>query len=560
MENFADISQAVFRDYVRSAVIIDDEWPEYEILISDNQADESESIAEAEEGEELDTVAAALSDKAARPPEAPSVEQLDAEILGRLRHALLREGVLTCGLRYQRKDRGTAIELARRADIVVLDWHLVGADGAEALEILKELLGDSLRFVCIWTGRGRAAEVKEQLIESLSSATSQHKLTLTGPGDLRVGNLVIAIRIKEGLEDEPGLTVDPECFLGVAVGGLAKSFGGLVQLAMLEMTHRHRAHLPEILDHIGSSMDTAVLLEAGDRDSPVGPRGALLSVLVDEWRSRLERDHTQLKSLSKEGRRAFGARLWSARSEDWPNRMKDHLVLLGTKSNVAKRCSEAASLGVDLWVEGGCEGEFPEVQGVSRKIAAWAALYSAMENDTPLDPLLRLDALFHQQLNPATLLTQGTVVRVADGRAEHLLVCTTPLCDADQPTKIGRLFTFVQTRIVPTENILRRGGAEWYCVVEHGDEHLCLEVLVKERVSLEVWDRNFDDNGIVRAHFSLGGGQEQEPPKGDGVELHRVAQLRFEHALALSAASATDAARVGVNRVELIRSRIRRGG
>ncbi len=143
---------------------------------------------------------------------------------------------------------------------------------------------------------------------------------------------------------------------------------------------------------------------------------------------------------------------------------------------------------------------------------------------------------------------------------EHHLICTTPLCDSGQPKRIGGLYTFVRTRKVPTEKILRGGGAEWYCVIGHEGEYFCLKVLVKERVSLEVWDPSFDEDGIVRACFSIGGEKEPSREQVDGLDLHRVAQLRFEHALALSAAAATDAARVGVNRVELIRSRIRRGG
>ncbi|MCP4678891.1 MAG: hypothetical protein GY854_26065, partial [Deltaproteobacteria bacterium] len=555
MESFAQISQAIFRDYIRSAVIIDDQWPEHEVVINDAELDESDLIADSEEDDEPDIAESGLTGKATRPRQAPSVEELDVEILGGLRRALLREGVLTCGLRYQQEYRRTAIELARRADIVVLDWDLGSGNGDEALKILKELQGDSLRFVCIYTHWGRLEEVREILIENLSSAETSSERAWSEHGKDDFGNLVIAFRGKKGLVDESVRAVDPENFLEDAIGGLTKNFGGLVQLAMLEMTQRHREHLPRILEHIGSSIDTAVLLEAGDRDSPVGPGGAFLGVLVDEWRSRLERDHAQLKSLSREGRRAFGAKLRSNRGENWPMKMEDHLVQLGTKPKVAKKCSEAVSAGFDRWLDEGCGSEFPEVQGVTPKIAAWTALCSSTEDDAPLDSLLRLDALFHQQFNPANSLTQGAVVRVQDGDMEHHLICTTPLYDSAQPKRIGGLYTFVRARKVPTEKVLRGGGAEWYCVIGHDGEYFCLKVLVKERVSLEVWDPSFDEDGIVHACFSIGGGKEPSREQVDVLDLHRVAQLRFEHALALSAAAATDAARVGVNRVELIRSR-----
>ena len=571
MDSFAQISQAVFRDYIRSAVIIDDEWPEHEILISDDEVDESNSIAEETEDDYIDGVEAALSSEATVPPEAPSAEGLDARILGRLRHALLRQGVLTCGLRYQRKDRKTAIDLARRADIVVLDWHLVRDDGAEALEILKELQGDALRFVCIWTGHGRAEVVKEMLIRGLGPPLAEH-----GRADLQFPNLVIAIRIKEDMEDDPELAVSPDRLLEFAIAGLANSFGGLVQLAVLEMTHRHREHLPRILEHVGRTIDTAVLLEAGDEDSPVGPGGAFLGVLVDEWRSRLEQDHESLNVLSHKGRQAFGAELGKALNNISTEDLKQHLISADIPEEIAAVFSKKASPEIKHWLEEGCEGSLPVVAGISfkkgdrTKNAAWGVLSSMTRRETPLEtdhpsradilePLLRLDTLFHQQFEPPGALTQGTIVRVRSSERSDYLICTTPLCDAGRPKKVGGLYSFVRTRLVSTENVLKGVGAQWYCVVKHSGEYLCLDVLVKERVSLEVWNPNFSDSHVVHARFSLGGNREKESSREGEIELHPVAQLRLDHALALSSASATDAARVGVNRVELIRSRIRRG-
>ncbi len=282
-------------------------------------------------------------------------------------------------------------------------------------------------------------------------------------------------------------------------------------------------------------------------------------MLVDEWRSRLEEDHRPLRALSKKGLRAFGRKLQSTRSADWSDRMKDYLVRFGAKPSVAETCSETVLSGLDRWLEKGCEEELSSGQGVSPKIAAWAALYSSTEGSTPLGPLLRLDTLFHQQFNAAASLTQGTVVRAQDGASEHYLICTTPLCDVDRPEKIGRLYTFVRTRIVPTDQILQGGEAQNYCVVEHGGKYLCLAALIKERLSLEVREPGFDERGVVSATFSLGGDQETGSRGRDGIELHRVAQLRLDHALTLTATAAADASRIGVNKVELIRSRIGRG-
>jgi CheY-like chemotaxis protein len=559
MVRFANIGQSVFRDYIRSAVIIDDRWPEDELALNDDDLGNLDLLAGAVPQDDIYAVNLALTGEVAKPVPDDAV---DAEVLERLRRELLRQGILACGLRYQQRDRTTAIRLARSADIVVLDWHLVDDDGAEALEILRPLMGDCIRFVCIWTGHGRVEEVRSRLIRDLGSLKEQPDGE-DRKADLRIENLVIAIRIKEGINIEPELAVSPENLLETAIQGLVHSFGGLVQLAVLEMTNRHRQHLPEILEHIGRPIDTAVLLDASNSEGSAGPEGALLAVLVDEWRSRLERDFGKLISLSKEGRQAFGAELRDARSEGWTEKMTGLLVKYGAQPKDAKKCTDALAPLVGDWLERGCEGDLPDIKKVSPPkvsphLVIWAALLATVRADTDPDPLFRLDSLLHQQFNPTTSLTQGSVVKVQRGETTQYLVCTTPLCDADRPEKIGKLFTFVRTSIVPTEEILRGKGIDHYCIVKDENEFICLAVLIKERVSLEIDEPRFDTFGIVRAQLSLGGIRDQEGPSGDALEIHRVAQLRLEHAFALTAATSADASRIGVSKVELVRSRIRK--
>jgi hypothetical protein len=572
MASFAEIGQEVFREYVRSAVIIDDQWPEN--VFTEEEPEVLEEVNGVEDHEpdvdDADLAGIAVSPRGIfRADIGPND---DGKFLSDLQRALLRDGVLTCGLRYQQTGRDTAVSLARSADIVVLDWDLVHDDGTEALEILGRL-GEPLRFICILTGQDEVKAIRKKLETALGGSESTwQKASKKQMADFRLGSLVFAIRTKEGLSEYSDLTVDPDGFLEAAIGGLVNSFGGLVQLAMLEMTRRHREHLPDILEHLGDSIDTAVLFEAGDKDSPVGPGGPFLEVLVDEWRSRLERDHGEFKVLSAEGRRAFGtvkkAELFSLP----PGAVKKHVAGAGITAKKAARYLKEALPGLGVWLEGGCENSIPVVADVDLKESdndrtknvAWGVL-SAVSGNTEqspskadvVRPLLRLDTFFHQQFAPPQSLTQGTVVRTMLGKVEIFLVCTTPLCDANNPSKVGGLFTFVRTKRISMENVLQGVGAEWYCVVKNGDEHLCLKILVKERVSLEVWHKTFDA-GIVPARFSLGGGKEQSPSPEEEIKLHGIAQLRLDHALALSAASATDASRVGVNRVELIRSRLRR--
>jgi hypothetical protein len=560
MPTFTDISETVLRDHVRSALIIDDHWPESETRLG-REGGSLPDLPEGQEGDvELVGADVELGGEAAMPPLLAMEREADSEILRELRRSLMLEGILTCGIRYRQEDRQIAIALAERADIVVLDWDLAGDEGAEALEILKPLQGKGLRFVCIWTGQGRPETIKERLIRELNAGSTSEDAVLTNQirGDLRRGNLVIAIRSKAGIEDDPELAVGAGQFLKGALSGLRQGFGGLVQLAILEMTNRHREHVPILLDHIGTTIDTAVLFETREVGEAGEAGPSFVGVLVDEWRSRLEIAAPGLRVLSRDGRQAFGAKLQSERGADWQEGMRSILEGFGVKAEPVRKALTAVLPVADQWLRNGCIGGLPKVEGVAPLQVAWAALQSSHRGDLGVDPLLRLDALLHQQFHEPVVLTQGSVIRVRRGNSAHYLVCTTPLCDAERPAKIAGLYSFVRAKVVPREKILRGGLAATYCVLRSEHEYLCLELLVKERVTLEIADSRFNDAGILFARLSLGVEEGVRVESGDTLELHRVAQLRLDHAFAISAATAADGSRIGVSTVDLIRRQLQK--
>ncbi len=559
-ETYDDLAQSVLRDYLRSAVIIDDQWPETVGGEADvDELDESMLVTD----EIPDDVGIENVGDPARdiPPPRPADNPKDARLLADLQRALLQEGLLACGFRYTHQNRKVAVALARRADIVVLDWHLVDDDGADALAILEELRDNELRFVCIFTGHGRIQEVRQALEDRLGKASGT--LKAEGP-DLRIGNLVIAIRNKKGLAEEaPGLTVEPGKMLAEALRGLVSNYNGLVQLAMLELTQQHRRQLPAILKRIDKSIDTAVLLEAGDESSPVGQGGAFLSVLVDEWRAHLEQEHSKLRVLGAGGRQLFGAQLARRLGELSETDVEAALERTGVKA--AKALASRDTRGqLQEWLAGGCKGTVPVAPDVTlgkakRPLASWGVLQASLGavKEESTAPLLRLDALFHQQFEPPDKLTQGAVVAVHQAGPDHndYYLCITPACDAVRPPQPleGRshLFTFLRaTPIIPESLFAAKSKKPAYCVVEHDERLLCLEINLKEKFILAIAARKFE-NETVQGRLTLG-----SSVLVASVELCFVAQLRAEHALSITAAAAADASRVGVNRVELVRSRL----
>ncbi len=560
-KTFDELAQNVLRGYLRSAVIIDDQWPETvvgEAVV--DEIDESTFVAsEIPDGVGMEEIGDPAEDM---PPPRPADNPEDARLLADLQRALLQEGLLACGFRYTHQDRKVAVALARRADVVVLDWHLVDDDGADALAILEELRRDNeLRFVFIFTGHGRIQEVREALKNRFGRASV---VSETGEADLRITNLVIAIRNKKGLAEEtPGYIVEPGDLLAVALRALVSNYDGLVQLAMLELTQLHRRQLPAILERIDNSIDTAVLLEAGDESSPVGQGGAFLSVLVDEWRAHLEQEHSMLRVLGSGGRQLFGAQLAERLGEVSGIDLEMALERSGVKA--AKALANQGSRGqLKRWLAEGCKGSGPVVQGVTlnkdqRPLAGWGvlgAIPGAVEEESAM-PLLRLDAFFHQQFERPDELTQGTIVAVHQTGPGHndYFLCITPACDAVRPPQPleGRshLFTFLRaTPIIPESLFVAKSKKPAYCVVEHDERLLCLEINLKDKFILAIADREFE-NDTVQGRLTLG-----SSVLVASVELRLVAQLRAEHALSITAAAAADASRVGVNRVELVRRRL----
>lgn len=552
-ETFDELAQSVLRNYLRSALIIDDQWPEGPVSDLKAETPDESALIDDQSPDSIEPSPVSDPTQTSRPPDNPE----DAQLLTKLQRALLKAGLLATGIRYSSQNRDLATRLASCADIVVLDWHLVGDEGSEAIEILKELQGQDLRFICIFTGHGRISEIRRTLENGIGTANSSES-----DGDLRIRNLVIAIRNKENLTTgTEGFTVGPDDLLEAALQGLAANYNGLVQLAMLELTQMHRRQLPAILERVDQTLDTAVLLEAGNEASPVDQGGAFLAVLLDEWRAHLEQENSNLRILSLEGRTLRGRQLAQQLGARTEEELAQILEETGVKIKAVKLVSKSRDL-LQSWMSEGCTGTGPqEGRGITdreRPLIGWAALRAATgsTHEDSAKPLLRLDTLFHQQFEQPKELTQGTLVSYLaeqTGEVDYLL-CITPRCDSARPEKIGHLFTFIHTKSLDPQVVFQKDQAvigEFYCVVKSDAKILCLEFLLKQKLVLRIPNKSFDEEGMAQGYHPITGDE------GSRVPLQRVAQLRMEHALSITAAASADGSRVGVNRVEFLRAGFR---
>jgi hypothetical protein len=569
---FGSRAEKVIRDHVRSVLLVDDEWPDESLTypvhtpvatsptFGNGEAVEADLDRGAEQQEEAPDESDFVDNST---PETPV-----ASPLLKVRKSVIDEGMLFTGVRYVQTERNNVDKLASNADIIVLDWELLHNDaGAEALEFLKRLADKGLRFVCVFTGATSVERVGKAISDKFGQSGEGMSLDR---GVFRLGHLVVVVRTK-GWSDEVNddtFSVSAEDIVEMAIKGMSAAWSGFLQLALLELTAAHRNALPEVLAKFGPEYDSAFLLEATNEDSPVGEGDVFVGLLLDEWKGRLQ--GKQFSLLSSEGISLYCSELKGvARCADKQAYSK-RLQAEEVNAKDAERCAEDmvthdGRKAIEKWLESGAKGVPILTNQLSKPNQAKArgALFGCFCEGECGPGLSGLDALFHQRSSKASVVTQGTVLRVdgQEGVSARYLICITPLCDAARHAgKIDSVFTFLLAE--KWEATTKHTGG--YCVLREGTEPLHLHVRSKPIVALRIPEPVSDDGGAVIAYpwspVGIRPSTAEEPvgtAETPGLRLVTVAQLRSEHALAMTAMAGAAATRVGVDRVEVNRGKYR---
>lgn len=560
VRDFDSIAKGIVRDYVRCVLLIDNEWPEDDGgaragAPEDTVVDPPEEVGQP-------SVEETEGDLADAPP--PAAE--DSKNLVALQKSVIEAGILFTGLRYGRERRALAVRLALRADIVVLDWQLLDSmdDGREALDILSEIdQRGGLRFVNIYTGHAVPEQVKAAILGRFSARASASESV----AEFSAGSFVFSIRNK----DLPGAVARTSLFpaaggdlIDLAIGSIAKEYGGLVQLALLELAVRHREQLPNLLRSFERDIDSAVVMEANNPASPLSADANLRELLLDEWRSALEvaLQKKTVEVISRDGVNAYVRSLASRVSPSVATEIRTRLgkIRKGLESWDVPLVQGA----VNAWLASALQGATPSPKGASWSKDAvakvqWEILHAVLHpgSDSSLpslwNPLLSLDALFTQQFQMPTKMTQGTILRRGNG---SYLICTTPLCDAAAcDTKVKNLFSFARAEVRKYDALDPFSPAHGYFVIRSESDRSELFVLdmnIKPLVVLKVPDPAIE---LGKRCETLPWPACEEQATTVREWLVPVGQLRLDHALRLSARSASETSRVGVDRVEFFRTR-----
>lgn len=634
---FEDRARAVLKDYIRSVVLIDDRWPEVEHRKPDPVDPEMIDDAPEElEARDLDAFQPARSADERRPaaPEADhqnsdcaasvptetevetanagsndasrtSNSEPDHELL-HVRTAVMDSGIIFAGVRYVARDssrREAAKKLALRSDVLILDWNLAGNDGGEtALELLDELRerGSGPRFIYIFTQSDALEDIARGVRERLGATNQGDRKP--EPIDFSIGGLSFAVRRKRyssaGRSGAVG-DVKPADLVDDALSALASARPGLLDMALVELTTRHRWHLNSMIERIGSRFDAALITEHALDGALTLTDGTIHEILFDEWRAQLSvRPDPPLRILSDEGVNAYLQKIVTVSRFSIPSATSELEEIAGMKGKGLSAEQKKAIRGFKKAVKAALEplcSLHPELKigdnmqdETAVALALWPQSIDSIKNTTltteerrweaacaaiayccdanrgtkPSAESLRLQSLLTQRRHLPTRITQGTVCRLAltaggeqTSAADEwsYLVCTTPLCDAYRPGKVDNYFTFLTARQGGIDELkehpLDDGAA--IVVTPPRAEPIVLVVRLSPTVALHIADPTVgSDRSILEATA-----WPSSPAGARPIGLAPVAQLRREHAFHLASRALSHAGRIGLDHVEFLRGR-----
>ena len=508
--DFKNRAKKVIGQYIKSAILIDDDWPDLSELESrialdaSTEAGEHEVETEADQLETNETQAEIFISAVGAPTSFPvhavasSSRVSEATRLLKIQDFFLKEGVICTGFKYKTSDKDRAPKLAKNADIVILDWNFGNDGGAGAVGILKALTDGHLRFICIFTDQPDLSVIKKRILEDVCGES----FIADNTTDFKAKNFIFTLRNKA----IPGSTSENKSLeadlFDDALLHLSTHYCGFLQLAMLELTARHRSSLLKHLVRFSQEYDTAFLTESSLQHSPFADSD-LRAILIDEWKVALETSviDEDMQILGDGGRSAFAISLADNCGKVTQKYMNECMTAVGLSCKpaemdaffkvVQEKDLRTFDIQVSDWLNKGAKECAPAPKSFKdENIAKWniALLYALSNPNVATTPSLSkvykfvfgLDALFNQQQVLPSELTQGTILKYD---ADHFLICITPLCDTARLGTGHYPYTFLSATRAKNEEPFKRGD---YCVIMDGTMPVCLHVDIKNSFVYEI--------------------------------------------------------------------------
>ena len=341
---------------------------------------------------------------------------------------------------------------SQRADIVVLDWRLVGDYGSITTQTIKKIIqtdNGRLRLIVVYSGENLDGifDTLENIEVSAEKDRVRKKITF---GNVR---LLLLAKEKTAQNNFPDQTCD-EKELPARITDEFRDFTmGLLSNATLKSISLIRANAHTLLTHFRPELDAAFLTHRALIAPPDEAEEHIAPLLLDEMHSILDSESLGnevstsiidkwLKSESKQNTQ-FRRRL---KVRDSESDTIDKLIELLTKGHE----SRYNALNLDKQrPKGNWEKLIKNIKD-PRKIHQLTALWrNTKGRKSEIDKALAYQMISNRRyIDPAPMLKLGTIVKNIESSEYYL--CVQPLCDCVR-VKSPRDFTLIQLKL-PNDN------------------------------------------------------------------------------------------------------------
>ena len=543
--SYGEIADKTIRDFLKAVVLIDDHWSEAQnapilegldptLLNLDPQPippQEGVDLTSSTPNEGFPTVSTSPTDPA-------YLREIGTEIT--------KQGFLFTAFAYTDARKDTAFRLASKSDILILDWNLGAEDSRPALALLEKLKNTgSPRFIFILTDQDLDG-VRQKIIEHMGDQPEDTGFVFNcGP---------FSFSLKNKPQAEGSNTVIASQVLEEAIAGIRSRYGGLLQLAALELLGQYRNCLHEVLDHFHSDTDFPFILEWLEQESPIRDSHSFNSLAIDEWTSRVTRRFQPSES------RTITNQTVSALLAEWKENTSlpcDHMDRLRVSINAADPSfsgdqSKVTELlgSLDDWMAA-ANCKWPASLKGQQRGKDWsknakrnlAMNYLGLRKgvSSPVETLTRLDVLFQCQANLPLRLNQGTVLIDPVGT---YLICITPTCDCSRPaTRIQNRYVFLEAKNVDISTLKEHPESAVVAIRTKEEGNILLAVTLKPTFTYKIANPSLEND--LNASVTYG--------TDNTFILKPVAQLRPARVQSLISLVAGKTIEVGLDRSELLR-------
>lgn len=549
--SFSDISRGAVRAFVQTIVIVDDKAftpePLVELPISVHDPDEIEGSTSHSTGMQGDrrVGVASVESEVGVAESGSNAEALDARTLIRL---FAKVG-LVCAVIQPEKDDDLidgASDVARRADVVVLDWLIHGDHGNRTRSLIKRILEDDasqngrLRLFAIYTGSPNLRSIIATVREHLESVSN---FQIDSDGLAIIGqNLRITALAKSGTslpkEDAAlqerivDITELPERLyreFSEMTSGLASNVA-LKSLAVLrENTHA-------ILGHVRADLDAAFLAHRLLLPEPDDANEHAVDLVAGELTALLHA--FEVGGISN----AEAVEAWIRRRNDYKFTFAPEALDRDLSTDVVV---DLVTKGLAKWKGHGLSK--PEAKRLMEEFfkGATELFVSPPETARQVDCRFAIATSLSRRYRdgqPEPRMTLGTIIK--NDSDETYCICIQPRCDCVRVEKKGRDFVFIQAVEISNE-------ASFDLVIDDYGSHRRLKIRDKPQ---KVRMLRFQPTGDVVRSVKTQQGWHTFTTCNDQPTTYRwFGQLKDAHAQRISNAFAARLSRVGLDESEWLR-------